>query len=94
MGFNRYRCVLDRIFLFSKLPEYRHRFHFRKYRTIFVSDEKNVKTKVMESRGVLEPCGLCEGPKFEEPQNMKYILLYSSIGGFNSMSSEAQIDRS
>jgi len=40
MGFDRYRCVLDRIFPFSKLPEYRRRFRFRKYRTAFVSDEK------------------------------------------------------
>ena len=49
MGFGRYRCVLDRIFLFSKLPEYRRRFRFRKYRTVFVSDKKNVKVKVVES---------------------------------------------
>ena len=49
MGFNRYRCILDRIFSFSKLPEYRRRFHFRKYRTAFVFDEKNVKVKVVES---------------------------------------------
>ena len=28
IGFDRYRCVLDRIFPFSKLPEYRRRFHF------------------------------------------------------------------
>ena len=47
MGFDRYRCVLDRIFPFSKSPEYRHRFRFRKYRTAFVSD-KNVKVKVVE----------------------------------------------
>ena len=46
MGFDRYRCVLDRIFPFLKLPEYRRRFRFRKYRTAFVSDEKNVKAKV------------------------------------------------
>ena len=49
MGFDRYRCVLDRIFPFLKLPEYRRRFRFRKYRTAFVSDEKNVKTKMVES---------------------------------------------
>ena len=49
MGFDRYRCVLDCIFLFSKLPEYRHRFRFRKYRTTFVFDEKNVKVKMVES---------------------------------------------
>ena len=49
MGFDRYRCVLDRIFSFSKLPEYRRRFRFRKYRTVFVSDKKNVKVKVVES---------------------------------------------
>ena len=49
MGFDRYRCVLDRIFPFSKLPEYRRRFRFRKYRTAFVSDEKNVKVKMVES---------------------------------------------
>ena len=49
MGFDRYRCVLDRIFLFSKLPEYRRFFRFRKYRTTFISDEKNVKVKMMES---------------------------------------------
>ena len=48
MGFDRYRCVLDRIFLFSKLPEYRHRFRFRKYCTAFVSDKKNVKVKMVE----------------------------------------------
>jgi len=48
MGFDRYRCVLDRIFLFSKLPEYRCRFRFRKYRTAFVSDKKNVKVKMVE----------------------------------------------
>ena len=48
MGFDRYRCVLDRIFLFSKLSEYRHRFRFRKYHTAFVSDEKNEKAKVVE----------------------------------------------
>ena len=49
MGFDRYRCVLDRIFPFLKLPEYRRRFRFRKYRTAFVSDEKNVKAKMVES---------------------------------------------
>ena len=49
MGFDRYRCVLDRIFSFSKLPEYRRRFCFRKYRTAFVSNKKNVKVKVVES---------------------------------------------
>jgi len=40
MGFDRYRCVLDRIFPFSKLSENRRRFRFRKYRTAFVFDEK------------------------------------------------------
>ena len=40
MDFDRYRCVLNRIFPFSKLPEYRHRFHFQKYRIAFVSDKK------------------------------------------------------
>jgi len=45
MGFDRYRCVLDRIFPFSKLPEYRRRFRFRKYRTAFVSDKKMWKWK-------------------------------------------------
>ena len=49
MGFDRCRCVLDRIFPFSKLPEYRHRFRFRKYRTAFVFDEKNVKVKMVKS---------------------------------------------
>ena len=49
MGLDRYRCVLERIFLFSKLPEYWRHFRFRKYRTAFVSDEKNVKTKMVES---------------------------------------------
>ena len=49
MGFDRYRCVLDRIFLFSKLREYRRCFRFRKYRTAFVFDEKNVKVKMVES---------------------------------------------
>ena len=49
MGFDRYRCVLDRIFPFSKLPEYQRRFRYRKYRTAFVSDKKNVKIKMVES---------------------------------------------
>ena len=49
MVFDCYRCALDRIFLFSKLPEYRCCFRFRKYRTAFVFDEKNVKVKVVES---------------------------------------------
>jgi hypothetical protein len=49
MSFDRYRCILDRIFSFSKLPKYRCRFRFRKYRTAFVSDKKNVKVKMMES---------------------------------------------
>ena len=49
MGFDRYRCVLDNIFPFSKLPEYRRRFRFQKYRTVFVFDEKNVKVKMLES---------------------------------------------
>jgi len=40
MDFDRYRCVLDRIFPFSKLPEYRHRFRFQKYCIAFVSDKK------------------------------------------------------
>jgi len=40
MDFDRYRCVLDRIFSFTKLPEYWHRFRFRKYHIAFVSDEK------------------------------------------------------
>ena len=48
MGFDRYRYVFDRIFPFSKLPEYRHFFRFRKYRTTFISDEKNIKVKMME----------------------------------------------
>ena len=48
MGFNRYRCVPDRIFPFSKLPEYQRRFRFRKYCTTFVFDKKNVKIKVVE----------------------------------------------
>ena len=43
MSFDRYRCILDRIFSFSKLPEYWRRFRFRKYHTVFVSDKKNVK---------------------------------------------------
>ena len=46
MGFDRYRCVLDNIFPLSKLPEYRRRFRFRKYRTVFVFDEKNVKVEM------------------------------------------------
>ena len=45
MGFDRYQCVLDRIFPFSKLPEYRRRFRFRKYRTAFVSDEKKYESE-------------------------------------------------
>ena len=49
MDFDHYQCVLDRIFPFSKLLKYRRRFRFRKYRTAFVSDEKNVKAKVVES---------------------------------------------
>jgi hypothetical protein len=48
MGFDRYRCVLDRLFLFPKLSEYRHHFCFRKYRIAFIFYEKNVKVKVVE----------------------------------------------
>ena len=48
MGFDCYQCVLDCIFSFPKLPEYRRRFRFRKYRIVFVSDEKNMKVKVVE----------------------------------------------
>ena len=49
MNFDRYRCVLDRIFPFSKLPKYQCRFRFRKYHTAFISDEKNMKVKMVES---------------------------------------------
>ena len=45
MSFDRYRCVLDRIFPFSKLLEYQRRFRFRKYRTAFGSDEKKYESK-------------------------------------------------
>ena len=45
MGFDRYRCILDCIFPFSKLLEYRRRFHFQKYRTAFVSDKKKCESK-------------------------------------------------
>ena len=69
MGFDRYRCVLDRIFLFSKLPEYRHRFHFRKYRTVFVSDEKKCKN---ESDGVQgrpwSRAGCARAPNLKSPK--------------------------
>ena len=47
MGFDRHRWLLDRIFSFPKLPEYRRRFHFQKYRIAFVSDEKNMKVKMV-----------------------------------------------
>jgi len=66
MSFDHYRCILDRIFSFSKLPEYRRRFHFRKYHTVFVSDKKNMKIKVVECfadllsfhpYACLRPCG-------------------------------------
>ena len=40
MGFDRYRCVLDRIFSFPKLTKYRRRFCFQKHRIVFISDEK------------------------------------------------------
>ena len=40
MGFDRYRCVLDRIFSFPKLTKYRRRFCFQKYRIALISDEK------------------------------------------------------
>ena len=49
MGFDRYRCVLDHIVPLSKVPEYRCRLRFRKDRTAFVSDEENVKVKIVES---------------------------------------------
>jgi len=49
MDFDRYRCVLDRIFSFPKLPEYRHRFRFRKYHIAFFSVEKNMKVKVVKT---------------------------------------------
>ena len=68
MGFDRYRCVLDRIFLFSKLPEYWRRFHFRKYRTVFVSDKQNIKVKVVESfADRFHPCGLMHGIRVRVP---------------------------
>ena len=48
MGSDRYQCAIDRLLSFSKLPEYRRRFRFRKYRIVFAFDEKNVKAKVVE----------------------------------------------
>ena len=45
MGFDHFRCVLDCIFSFPKLPEYRYRFRYRKYRIAFVSDEKKYESE-------------------------------------------------
>ena len=76
MGFDHYRCVLDRIFSFSKLPEYWRRFHFRKYRTVFVSDEKMWKRKWWSPGASLGPCGLCNRtgpPNLKGPKSMEYI---------------------
>ena len=55
MGFDRYRCVLDCIFPFSKLPEYRRRFCFQKYHTVFVFDEKMWKWKWWVFRRCFRP---------------------------------------